>query len=86
MKEKFLFDFNILQSEKLRKSNSKSLKTNSMVLSKQSPPIPMKNPEILKVEYETRQKIYTNQGFTANIDQFLKKIVQDKRGSLLFII
>ena len=51
-----------------------------MVIPKEPILIPKKTPELLKAEYEHKLKIYLNEGFTANIDQFVRKMVQDKRG------
>ena len=36
--------------------------------------------DILSMEYEKKQKVYFQEGFTATIDQFIRKIVQDKQG------
>lgn len=45
--------------------------------------VPKKNDDHFALEYETKQKLYFHEGFTATIDQFLRKIVQDKRGFLV---
>ena len=36
--------------------------------------------DLLSMEYERKQKVYFQEGFTATIDLFVRKMVQDKQG------